>query len=482
MDEEIRPIINGIYSCSSATFVHYRGYEYLDPRKIDICLLKKTIIDPPIPIIEGELNSKILDFLNKNPIKRGKEELQIKMEDIGNNKNSLQIQIGKRVQPLENDSFLALLNSIRAANNRLDSDYIGHICNIFKSIYDEIIESKKHIIIMYSESGDIDKRFFTNNYLWAESIFNNFAILTMDGARKLRSYKESKPTLEKIAQHIKDNGIISFHFGAGVSSSSGLPTTSHMIKLALQEYLNSDEDRPDLLLQNFNNELGGKYQLEKITFELVMSELKVKIRNIKDTNVLKDFKSKMKKATLSQGFSHLESLSSKHRIIITTTNIDNLCERSMREPKIFLINDREFKQANKNKILEKDKSNIIAKLHGDVTLTPNYLGILLETNMSLKEPVHDFFESYLIGEHLSKGTFDLIFIGYGFGDEDIMKVLCAQNNDDRLFTPIIVTPTGGKKIDDFIGQLNETPPIDDPCQINMSFDKFMEILNNLLCT
>jgi hypothetical protein len=497
-DEEIRPIFNGVFSHSKALFVHYLGYEFIDPHKMESNIIKKKLSKNPTPIIDGELDTRIEEILKNNPIKQGGKELKIITKDMGNMKNELQITIDGEPQPLENESYQAILNTVMVANSslqsrrvicfmidisRLDTNLIELIYKIFKSIHDELIKMGKFIIIMYSESGNFDDKYFTLKYLWSDSIFNNFALLTKDGAKRLYSYKESISTLIKLADHIKNKNTISIFLGAGASCSSGLPPTSTMLGLALQEFYDGTEDNPEILLQRFRDEFDTKYKPEEITFEVVMSELKQKKGDISDSNAMKTFKTRLGEIKkMSNGYLQLGELSDtlKKRCIIITTNFDNLCERSIKNYKT-LIKIKDYQEANEKRFLEKDTSSLIVKLHGDVKETPFNLGILLETNMEFKAEINDWLKSFLVGNHVSNDPFYFIFIGYGFRDKDVIKVLMeAANTDDRIFTPIIVTPDDGENIEDYIKYCKARAKGDNPCQINMSFDKFMEELVNII--
>lgn len=504
LDEEIRPLLNGVFNCSFGSFVHYTGYELIDAS--DIGELEKERIsrqlkDPnSAPTISGDVSPLIVNYLKTNKIVRGKTEdgtekiMRVTITEKAEGERELGVMIDEKPQSLVNESYRALLYSVIAANealcgrkvlgfmidvSRLDKNSTDFVCNLFSHIHQEIVDKEGFIIFLFSESQEPDSMHFSNGYLWTDSIFNNFATISINGARKLCSFKESISAFEEISTHIKSENVLSLQIGAGASINSKLPTTGHMMKLALQELLDESEDDLDSLITTFcavhSHETYVK-ELEEVTLELIMSVLKNK-KNLPDTKVLKDFENRMKKAKPSSGYLLLTELSKKYKTIIFTTNFDKLSEESLEGNKVVLMTEDDYRDATLNGTLSESK-HVVAKMHGDVVDTPNNLGILLDTNKELLNGIGDFYELFLKGNHLSTSTLKVLFIGYGFGDKDVLKVLKEQDNGQRKYTPYIITPTGGKKIEEFLQNLK--PHSDSPRQINMSFDKFMEHLANYL--
>jgi hypothetical protein len=495
LDEEMREIVCGIFSSTRGSFFHYTGYENFDMSKLDE--IKKDKIRRRLkgfnaPILYGEFNQQIRDFIDSNIIKRESDkELKIIIKNIDGKMNELEIVIDGVVQSVVNESYRTLIYAIIATNtilqtdrpicymldiSRLDNEFIDFIINLFKYINPNLMREGKYIILLFSDEKK--NSYFADKYLWSASPINNFAIVGENGARKLSSYNESKIHIDMLAKHIKEKGTISLHLGAGASYTSGIPSTEHMLIMALKELLGINEDNVKILTEKFCEIYN--YKSEEITFELVMSRLKEKT-SLNSTLVLKDFREKLKNAKSSPGYVSLSELSSKYRIIISTTNIDNLSEQSINGNKIVLFDEAKYLEALSERVLEDKTTNIVAKLHGDVNKTPNYLGILLETNMKLKPNIKKFYESFLQGKHTSNEYFYLTFIGYGFGDKDVLDVLEEEGlKQTSRFTPIIISPCSGEKIEKFIKRIEHKESSSNPLQINMTFDKFMVELNNQL--
>lgn len=346
---------------------------------------------------------------------------------------------------------------------------------------ENIIKKKKFVVIYYSESKEQHKRYFTNNYLWSDSIFNNFAIIEESCARKLISFRESKKIFQRITRDIKKKKVVSMHLGAGASISSGLLPTGILLKLSLKQLLNSEEDNLYILKKMFIEKKNPDVKIEEITLELVMSTMKKEKMDLPNSNALSKFRRKMEEIeSLSIGYHKLHELSKKYRTVLTTTNFDNFCDKSVEKPYSLVIKE-DYDKANGDNIINTSEFNLISKLHGDIIKSPNYLGILLETNMQLRPEIEQFFTTFLRGKHVSDQSFDLIFIGYSFSDKDILKVLRNEiTNGQGKYTPIIVSPTGGINIKKIINWEEWKEYLNEPVEIHMSFDRFMEELYKFL--
>lgn len=154
LDNEIRKMINGLFTCSFGSFVHYMGKELFDPQHIGI--IKKKMSQ--IAIFEGELHPKIEKYIKENYIPFGSSKLKIEIQKISESISQLILNDDGKYPSLENPSFRALLYSVIAANKalqqrdvicfmvdigRLDTEFIKFITRMFQSIYGEYYQKKE---------------------------------------------------------------------------------------------------------------------------------------------------------------------------------------------------------------------------------------------------------------------------------------------------------------------------------------------------
>lgn len=494
-DDDIRKIINGFTNCFG-TFVHYKGWEFIDPEKPKASESLSRYAKKGQPTIEGKMNPNIEDFIKKNSIPYGRSQLKV----VVNGKNEILLQKDGKTQPLENDSYKILVYSIVAAHTltqdgddlicfmidigRLDRNNINFICGLFKSIHEEIIDQGKHLILLFSE--DKTNNIFTVDYLWSESIFDNFATITDDDAWKLTPFRDSKKIINDLSDKVKKTKTISLFLGSGASVSSGAPTTSRLLKLSLKELLNLDENDIQKLKEEYMNYVeskeGERIDIEQVTFERVMSSFLSKRQNLDQTNAIKEFKEKTEKGTPSEGYKRITKIASKYRVLITTTNFDKFCDSSIDKHQL-LFDEASYKKAHDSNYLEKHKDSIIAKLHGDIFENPRNLGITKDTVSELLPQKKIFFRSFLKGKQNPGEVFDVVFIGYGFNDDDVMEIVNeAIENEGYNFTPIFVDTIGNKGLSQIMRKIEESKSKSNISihNITMSFDRFMEELSNEL--
>lgn len=495
LDEKIRGVVGGMFSAFSGTLFHYTGFEFIDTSRLDDLDRRKLkyrlgLSETPA-ILYGQLNDRIKEFIEENTISRGDDVISVSMEDRGEEITELLLEIDGVPQSLTNESYRTLLFATIAANtaletkrsicfmmdmSRLDNSFTDYVVSLFSHIEGDLIKDRKFIILMFSEGRS--NNYFTENYLWSESTLSNFATIGEKGARRLSSYEESKQTIEVLATQLKEKGVISLHLGAGAASGSEVLSTGEMLKLALRELLNVNQEVTlDEMKSVFCKQF--KQDSKNVTLESVMSRLGKKM-TLSETQVLKKFRKSMQNATPSQGYRILGRLSTQFRIVVSTTNFDDLCEKSVTGQMLVLYDDKRCRRAHTDNSLENGKMNVLLKLHGDANETPLSLGIQSETTEELDQEMETVFRSILQGKHVSNGSFYMIFIGYKFGDEDIWKALDNEMGKDRKFIPIIVTPRSGDGIKEFRKAIDAGSKSISSYEVNMSFDVFMSELSKVL--
>jgi len=494
--EEIRCLINGFFN-SFGTFSHYQGLEFIDPRGdgLDSRLKRKK---KRSCTIDGTLDPVIEEFISSQTIQYPNGDLQYHCERGEGDTYDITLRRNGQPIPYENPSFVALANSIVAANKalqsmgplcfmidvgRLDDSFIEYLYKLFDVIHSRIIEQEKVVFIFFSENQDMNKIFFTSKYLWSESILNNYAKVSDDGCKRLKSYGESVRTVRRCAENIEALGTLSMFIGSGAAYGSGALSTDEMITLALQELLDSDETDLSVLKQLYIEHVARceerPISLDDISLEGVMSSLRKADIHPSMSIAVKTLKETTARTTLSRGYRILKELASRFRLVVNTTNFDPFIRNAIERRVRVLVTAVEYQEINTSDVLHDNSrdNHLIGKLHGDLDIAPQQIAITIETNDSLPNEKRKFLESCLKGEHLDpQSLYYLIFIGYSFRDKDIRDIIMEKiDGNEYRFIPVIVTPWGDQSVDDFIDKWpksHSSPPI----EVHMSFDRFMEAL------
>lgn len=445
----------------------------------------------------GKLHPILDDLLNES-FEIGPRELSFGTDD-----SEIRIFMDGEKEPLENDSYKELVQTIRALNilfnnksklfcfhmsyDNLDSKHENIVRIMLERAYTKINENDKYLIIFYSD----DSFEFTENFLWKDNYLMQYGGINKETAFTVLSYNEALDKIES-ALESQNSSKLDLFLGAGASLNSGLPSGEALVKLALQDLLNDDSENKNDLIREAKKQgyIDGTRDNNKITFEYLMSVLLNNCPHVINTKPIKRLEETNKAAlngNRSEGYSILEDLSDRINLVLTT-NFDELTENALNcDSPIF--KDDHFENAEE--IINGANESKCVKLHGTIA-NPRSLVIQEEHVAKLPETKKKFMQRY-IGKERDEKVVPVFFIGYDFGDLDILNEFLRIDPEEIRIWPIIVNPEKTKNIKYFMKMFEgldeksestylekSSPSYVSPVHIPFTFDFFLKELEKSL--
>ena len=250
----------------------------------------------------------------------------------------------------------------------------------------------------------------------------------------IRSQKSSNPKIPLV-----------LFFGAGASIEAGFPSTEELMTEAMKKILEKPEELSvefsDLLKAFRARIISKRAFLEgenennlRLTFERIMTEELRFYEHLSESPTLNHMKTISSEVSPSSSHSDISSLLEHNfKPLCLTTNYDDLIERSFGTYKCNIFSkDDDFPhavEAIKNYI-ENDQAKVpVFKFHGTIHDFESIKASVQATRV-LSPKKHSFLVSMCNGDlfrdilpQFGDSAVRVVFIGYGFNDEDIINAL-----------------------------------------------------------
>jgi len=337
-------------------------------------------------------------------------------------------------------------STIDVENWERSRDYLSEIC-----ISDGL---SVFLLIFTGKPGSIEA-------MHSEKV-GRIGIYTSGEFRKINSYSRSIEIIRGMITSLKsaDPRIPLVLFpGAGASIEAGMPPTRQLMTEAICRLLG----KPDMLGVDFE-ELQKAFRDKivseslylpgedrnnlQVTFERIMSEELRFCEHLTESPTLNHLKNIISKTSPSNAHYNISSLvKSNFRPILLTSNYDDLIERCLDKYEIF-YEDAQFTKARDaiQNYLQRDASCPVFKFHGSIHNFDSIKASVQDTR-ALEVNKHSFLASICNGSlfreiipRFDASAVRVVFIGYGFNDQDITNVLQSVLASEHRLHCFVVNP------------------------------------------
>lgn len=382
--------------------------------------------------------------------------------------------------------FLYKPDSLDEENNEKLNDYF---CRVFREMFPEAG------LVVFVRTRNIDESLYLPPV-------NLIGAIEADCFIKIMPPDETNSNIRRCATQIRKDNPTVFFLGAGSSSEANFLMGPDLCRKTLEQLVNgSPEDGYDELEQQFwtqvavndrwlpdEREMRDRGDRTPLTFERVVRE-QISQYGYAEAPIIKYISGIAENSTPSRGhFTIAEIIKMGYRILLVTTNYDNLIEQALDSYglKSFIIFDEKTAEERFDEVKSymRGETEIIPviKLHGTIN-APVTISASVQDTTSLKPMMRDLLSMILkLAEHKVIGIQEripVIFNGYAFRDIDILKVISEPDIRDGTDC-WVVDPLPRNPVTEFLSLDSRSEIITESRVLSTRFGLFMRELGRIL--